>query len=585
MRHFWLLIILLASFQISAQTTFEREKYAQLTPNQQNTYLRECFKPFLIDSNKAVAFYSFTKKISTDLRKINDNVGLLTVLGSQAWFEANRFNYAKAITYYEESVELCKQHNLERELYIIYQNQGYIYKLWNKPQKYYEYLLRAYNGFEKIGFDQFKDADIDRMMYMASLFMYNLDDYREALKYLKIAEEYTNGKDTWVNFQVFNTIGLCYRSMKEYTKAIAYFEKAKQFGVKQKNSLWLDIAEGNIGGTLIEQGKFDEAMPYVSKDYETCKAKKDLNGEMSALTYLIEIDLHNKKINEALLKTQNLEQLNIRNKAETNLLFLNDFDSDIFDFYAQIYAAKGDLAASGLYYKKGLILKDSLQKVSDTQNFVNIQLKSDAERYLAKIENLEEDRDSEVLKRNLVITILLLLAVVAYLIYCKIKQRSSQEKELFDRQKNIFDLEIKQKNENLYNAEIQLKLLTDKLVIGSELSGLNIETETTLLTEEQEINFQKLTHTSILTDDNWREFKRLFEVVHPNFLHRLQSKYPLLTTAEIRLSALIRLERSSKETAHLLGVSIETIKKTRYRLRKKINIAEEEAVEVWVKSI
>ena len=146
-------------------------------------------------------------------------------------------------------------------------------------------------------------------------------------------------------------------------------------------------------------------------------------------------------------------------------------------------------------------------------------------------------------------------------------------------------IEIKQKNENLQNAEIQLKSLTDKLVIGSELSGLDIETDTTSLTEEQEISFQKLTHTSILTDDNWREFKRLFEVVHPSFLHRLQSKYPLLTTAEIRLSALIRLERSSKETAHLLGVSIETIKKTRYRLRKKINISEEEAVEVWVKSI
>ncbi len=71
----------------------------------------------------------------------------------------------------------------------------------------------------------------------------------------------------------------------------------------------------------------------------------------------------------------------------------------------------------------------------------------------------------------------------------------------------------------------------------------------------------------------WEQFRVIFEEVHPNFFAQLQQQFPDVTPNELRLAALLRLNFSSKAMAGLLGISEESVRKARYRLRQKLQLS------------
>lgn len=53
--------------------------------------------------------------------------------------------------------------------------------------------------------------------------------------------------------------------------------------------------------------------------------------------------------------------------------------------------------------------------------------------------------------------------------------------------------------------------------------------------------------------------------------------YPEVSNNDLRLMSLLKLNLSSKEIANILNISVEGVKKARYRLRKKLNLNTEES--------
>jgi DNA-binding CsgD family transcriptional regulator len=76
--------------------------------------------------------------------------------------------------------------------------------------------------------------------------------------------------------------------------------------------------------------------------------------------------------------------------------------------------------------------------------------------------------------------------------------------------------------------------------------------------------------------------------VHQNnelFYSALRKKYPKLTPNEVRLSALIRLNLSSKEIASILNISAKSVEMNRYRLRKKMQLSGSVNLSEFIQSI
>ena len=90
---------------------------------------------------------------------------------------------------------------------------------------------------------------------------------------------------------------------------------------------------------------------------------------------------------------------------------------------------------------------------------------------------------------------------------------------------------------------------------------------------------------TILTEDDWKKFRQLFEKVYPGFFIHLKESIPDLSATDTRLLALTKLKLPSKDMASMLGVSYDAVKKAKQRLRKKINLPDEEDLEDLVKLI
>lgn len=99
------------------------------------------------------------------------------------------------------------------------------------------------------------------------------------------------------------------------------------------------------------------------------------------------------------------------------------------------------------------------------------------------------------------------------------------------------------------------------------------------ITDEKTATLDALQNSAILTEDDWNNFKENFEHAYPHFFFHLRTKYPNLTQADIRLMALIKLNMTTKEMAHMLGISPETIRQTRWRIRKKMELPDEISLE------
>lgn len=80
----------------------------------------------------------------------------------------------------------------------------------------------------------------------------------------------------------------------------------------------------------------------------------------------------------------------------------------------------------------------------------------------------------------------------------------------------------------------------------------------------------------VAVEKNWEQFITHFNALHKNFLERLKENYPDLSPANLRLCAYLRLNLSSKEIATMMNISVSGVEKSRYRLRKKLELNTEE---------
>jgi DNA-binding CsgD family transcriptional regulator len=77
---------------------------------------------------------------------------------------------------------------------------------------------------------------------------------------------------------------------------------------------------------------------------------------------------------------------------------------------------------------------------------------------------------------------------------------------------------------------------------------------------------------NIAGDKDWEQFEIHFDQVHGDFMTRFKKQYPDLSPQEIKLSAYLRMNLSSKEIAYLMNISTRGIEIARYRLRKKMQL-------------
>jgi DNA-binding CsgD family transcriptional regulator len=134
---------------------------------------------------------------------------------------------------------------------------------------------------------------------------------------------------------------------------------------------------------------------------------------------------------------------------------------------------------------------------------------------------------------------------------------------------------LKQAELQLSNSRLEEELLSASAELQAYIDNMRQTNEAA----------DDLAEKVILTDSHWREFLSKFNQVHPQFLDELLTLNASLTKAERRLCCLTYLSLSDKEMAAMLGVGTNSIRVTRNRVRKKLQIGLEQDLEQLLQAL
>ena len=156
------------------------------------------------------------------------------------------------------------------------------------------------------------------------------------------------------------------------------------------------------------------------------------------------------------------------------------------------------------------------------------------------------------------------------LIYIHELEINKTESELITLRNEKLEDDINFKNSELASSAMHL------VKKGELLSKIKGELTHMMkgLDNPQAISELKKLIKSLSEDDNmdkeWEHFSKHFDKVHSDFLVELKEKHAAITPNELKLSAYLRMNLSTKEIAQLMNISVRGVEISRYRLRKKL---------------
>ncbi len=394
--------------------------------------------------------------------------------------------------------------------------------------------------------------------------------------------------------------------------ALGPLNKGLDIFIKQDHALWQCITHTEIGYAHMNLGNVDKSLENFNKSLEI-SIQKDRKGFEAICYYNLGL-ANRKKGNLELAEEYLVKYINLGgSSANNNISLYNEFGNlyeakkeipkaianysraismadsigglvELKDGYygrSLAYEQNGQLKKSIYDMKEFIKLNDSIFNKTKSQQIEELRTIYDTEKKEQQISLqekeitvLEQKAEISMLQKILLGGLLVISLIGFYGIRQKLK-RNKLEKEKVDA-----ELAFKKKELTTHALHLAKK--------NEVLEGLKQKAQELKAKEESKNGYQQLIRSinfDLQDDNNWEHFSRYFQEVHKDFNSNVKTKYPQVTSNELRLLALLKMNLSSKEIANILNISPEGIKKARYRLRKKLDITTEDSLQDLVLSL
>jgi len=333
---------------------------------------------------------------------------------------------------------------------------------------------------------------------------------------------------------------------------------------------------GNMALILQSKGKIDEAIQLVQQDIYYSELHKSDQNTMYALILLARLYLEKENVT--------LAQETVR-KAEKYAVakpYFKSSEFEIMELKLEIALRQRNEVEELLVRRRMSALGDSLRFSDGDVILKQTKLLAQKEKYTHKIE-LERQRYEKIKFKNWAyFGLVIILIFLIILIFNTFKRKIRIKQYNYD--KMILKLQVEQMtshhkllkaNETMGSYRNFLAEKNEQIDrLTREIQQIGAAAPTYLSTQRGQL--QSLLESHLMTDENWEAFKIAFEREHPDFLRQLTSDFPELTESQLRIILLLKLGLSNKEISNLLGVTVDAIKKSRQRLRKKLGPKSEE---------
>ena len=499
--------------------------------------------------------------------------------------QEKRQNFDDALRLYQMTIHLYGQIGKDEEYLSALNYAGIIYEMRHDYDQALEYYLLGLAEAESI----------DNKLYRAffhnnASFIYKHIGNRELeLKnYKKAASLFQElGQDYYYSYSLVN-IGSYYVNAEAYDSAKIYLRAAE--GLMQSDSNYYGLANLyiNLGELLFQQDKLHDALDKFNKslDYARLIDSGSLDRKNRiAVAHLLLGNTYLKMENYT-SAIQNFRISYTLAKRYRALMELQEVCFGLFNSFLNLSQQDSALHYLELYHA----YNDSLQRelYNEKIDQLDYEFKLENERTSMAKEKailLAEKRRDQLLY-TIVTIILLLLAtggiLIGYLQKMKL-QKSELIKSNLQLEKESMASNLEKKNRELTTNVLYLlkkneyiTVITHKLRDLSE--GVDRQQKKIIIDLVREME------NSILRDA-WSEFELRFNDVHQEFYRKLNEKHPGLSPNELRLSAFLRLNMSSKEIASISFQSVQSLKVARYRLRRKLNLSRGENLVTYLSQL
>ncbi len=393
--------------------------------------------------------------------------------------------------------------------------------------------------------------------------LYKVREYNGSIKYaIKAAEEWGKSSlelERLIRITCLNTAALGYHRQDMYDSAFFYYNQALTLAKNANSPVWAGFVSGNMAQIFYVQKKYNTAYPIFMNDYRTSKDSGYYDNAANSLQWAARTSLALGNRTAALKEVREAFDL-LRLWRDASYL------RNTYYTATQIFKELGNYDSAFYYNGLYVSLNDSLEKVvsRSTSDIAKARLNDEASKY--NIETLKREKKAQLVLRNVIIVGIILLFLFLLLI---INRRSLKTKMKMQQEKLLMEREVA-------SAKEQLRMFTENVIEKTNLiERLETQVKGMEVSSDQHSIMSELSQQTILTEQDWYKFRSLFEKIHPGFFANLKAKFPDITVAEQRMAALTRLHLTTKQIASMLGISVDSVHKSRQRLRQRFHVGTE----------
>ncbi|WP_162897258.1 tetratricopeptide repeat protein [Aquimarina sp. BL5] len=453
---------------------------------------------------------------------------------------------------------ICRENDFKPGLHYSYLSLGNLYGELQNYEKSLEYFLKAYDFYKK-GKDTERFKNVLQVLTINIASTYSLlGDYEKARTYYynHINDPLFDKKSRY-GIQLYQNIGTNYKREGDYDNAVLWLKKGLESAIKNnystiKNDILLDLCK-----TFLIQNKNKEAKYFYDRiDTETYNWDKDY--------YLgvIYLGMNRLKVAESLLRQ------NVKGK-QSALKRMNTF-LKLSEVYSKRQMWEKAFNSKERYYR----IKDSIGIERNKSVIKNNEL--GFKLIEEEMSNKQLETDNKLLQSKNRIQFYVLIGVVIFSfggVFCfflliknlrinkKLKELKKVERELLEDKVQLRENEL---NMTLIAISNRQKMLSE---IKKEVNQLSNK-------DSQVKKLRNKINTLIINGNNLTAISDRIESRYPGMVTKLRDMYPNLSDTEIKYCLFVKLNLSTKETANILGVTPDTVKTSRSRIKKKMNIPE-----------
>lgn len=476
-------------------------------------------------------------------------------------------NLAEAASSYRKAAEIFRQNGLNRRLFLTYGNLSTVYLNAGKYEAAYQYLLMAQNMQQAHKVASGKEMSISLNNIGVTYFRRGL--YGQADSLFKVVEQMSDTLKEGAYPRLLSRVNQMELAVRqEYWKEASVLEQKILSDLPGFMSLFHWYARWATDIYL--QQKDYKGVQELIKRLETYEDQQAEKHSLSLMLMKIKHALALNKPNEALRYIRQagvLENLNTENEIELSR------------YRQQAFLLRGQnlLALEEAEHLKQLDFR--LQ--SERQ-----QLRMEEMAAIYELETFKSARDraeerAALLERNRLYLAIALLLALSGVIILGFLFRSNRHRAREERAR----AEAARQHSLQLDKQLQVQRHN---ALHSGIGAAQLKNNIMSLVDRYESNVNMLRRRlNILLNEYSAQgdFVELFLLSYPDFFKTLSKEMPDITRSQLRYAILIALGASTTEIASIQGVSQSAVKMARYRLKSKIGLEEDNALDHYLRHL